>query len=74
MERTVFDFSKLLGRFKEFGYRQEDIAALIHISLGTLSAKLNNKVSFSCYEIDSICMLLNIPINEIGTYFFTQKV
>lgn len=74
MERTVFDFSKLLGRLKTYGYRQEDIAPLIPLSQGTLSAKLNNKGIFTVSEIDRLCMLLDIPKNEIGDYFFTHKV
>lgn len=69
-----FDHSKLLGKIKELGFRQEDIAKQIGINKGTMNAKLNNKNAFTTGEMDSICRLLGIPKTEIGEYFFTQKV
>ena len=38
-----FDYSKLLGRIKEFGYTQETLAGAIKMSVSTMSLKLNNK-------------------------------
>lgn len=74
MKKTEFDFSKLLGRIKECGSIQEDVASYVGIAPGTLNAKLNNKGNFTAFEIDSICEMLSIPKNEIGVYFFTSKV
>ena len=39
---------------------------------GTISAKLNNRVSFTQDEIDGICELLDISNEEIGNYFFAR--
>ena len=69
-----FDYSKLLGRIKEFGFTQESIAFEIGMSVSTLSFKLNNKAFFSQKEIIKICYLLGIEFAEIGLYFFVPKV
>ncbi|HEX2986058.1 MAG TPA: DUF739 family protein [Caproiciproducens sp.] len=74
MYQTVsFDFSRLLGLLKEKGIRQEDLAHGIKRNPGTLSAKLNNQGSFTAFEINAICDLLDIPKQDIGIYFFTPK-
>jgi transcriptional regulator with XRE-family HTH domain len=69
-----FDYSKLLGRIKEFGYTQESLAKEIGITVASMSLKLNNKANFKQREIRSICKVLKIPCGEIGIYFFTLKV
>lgn len=69
-----FNYSKLLGRIREFGLTQKAVAAKIGISSATFSLKLNNKARFTTSEIDAICRLLDIPKEEIGAYFFTAKV
>lgn len=66
-----FNYSRLLGRMKECGFTQEQLAKAIGINKGTLSTKLNNKFSFSQDEILAICKVLNIPICEIGEFFYT---
>jgi DNA-binding XRE family transcriptional regulator len=65
-----FNYSKLLGRMRECGFTQEQLAKAIGINKGTLSAKINNRFSFSQEEIIAICKLLNIPVCEIGEYFY----
>lgn len=69
-----FDYSKLLGRIKEFGFTQETLAKKIGITEASMSLKLNNKANFKQKEIRLICKVLKIPCNEIGVYFFTPKV
>ena len=69
-----FDYSKLLGRIKEYGYTQEDVAKAIGINKGTLNAKLNNKNSFTINESANICRLLDISKHEIGAFFYAEKV
>lgn len=68
-----FDYSKLLGRIKEYGYTQERFAKEIGMSLSTLNAKLNNKSYFDQFAIRKSCVVLCIRDNEIGIYFFCQK-
>ena len=70
----VYDYSKLLGRMKEFGYTQRELAKVIGMNKATLSAKLNNKFGFTMEEIDAICEVLDISNDEIGKYFFAKKV
>ena len=65
-----FNYSKLLGRMKECGFTQEQLAKAIGISKYTLNTKLNNKFSFSQDEILAICKVLNIPACEIGEFFY----
>lgn len=64
------DYSKLLGKLKEKGITQEKLAELIGVQAPTLSLKLNNKATFKHNEIGKICVILNIPAEEIGNYFF----
>ena len=66
-----FNYSRLLGRFREFGLTQKEVATQIGISHTTLSLKLNNTARFTSDEIDAICKLLDIAKEDIGTYFFT---
>lgn len=65
-----FNYSKLLGRMRECGFTQAQLAMAIGINKATLSAKLNNRFSFSQEEILAICKLLNISVCEIGDYFY----
>lgn len=65
-----FDYSKLLGRMKEFGFTQEQLAKAIGLSKGSLNAKLKNLFYFTAKDIYAICEVLNIPTSEIGEYFF----
>ena len=65
-----FNHSKLLGRIRECGFTQEDLAKAIGMSRATLSAKLNNQSYFSSKAMYLICEVLNIPLEEIGEYFF----
>ena len=66
-----FNFSKLLGRMREFRLTQRDVAEYIGVGATTLSLKLNNKAMFTASEIDAICKLLDIAKEDIGAYFFT---
>lgn len=67
-----FNHSKLLGKLKERGFTQEEVAKHIKINKCTLSAKLNNKNAFTTDEMVDICRLLDIPKHEIGDYFFAE--
>ena len=69
-----FDYSKLLGRIKEFGHTQSSLAKAVGVTETTMSQKLNNKSVFGQPEIRKICKLLEISDAEIGIYFFTLKV
>lgn len=68
----MYNYSKLLGRIKEFGFTHKRLAEAIGIDKSSLSAKFNNKSNFTQPEIDVICELLDIPNEEIGIYFFAK--
>ena len=67
-----YNYSKLLGRLKEYNLTQVELAKKIGKNTGTLNTKLNNKFAFTADEIDCICEVLEIPNDEIGKYFFAK--
>ena len=67
-----YNYSKLLGRIKERGLTQEQLAKEIGKNKSTISAKINNQFSFTQDEMDAICRVLDIPNDEIGEYFFAR--
>lgn len=69
-----FDFSKLLGRIKEYGYTQERLAEEVGMTKATMSLKLNSKAYFTLPEMENIRRILCIEMGDIGAYFFTPKV
>lgn len=71
-----YDFSKLRGRIKEkLGY-EAIFAEKISISPASLSSKFNNKSDFTATEISEAISeeVLDIPLDEVGVYFFTRKL
>lgn len=70
----TMDYSKLLGRIKEYGHTQKSIAKEAGISESHFCQKLSGSYPFKQSDIQKLCELLNIPANEIGNYFFTAKV
>lgn len=70
----MFDYSKLRGRVKEKGYSQSQVADMIGIAPATYSQKINNKSVFTQDEISRIIKAVDIPMSDIGSYFFTPKV
>lgn len=69
-----FGYDKLLGRMREKGVTQKMLAQRIHNTPSTLNQKLNNKGFFRQNEIYETCTFLDIATEEIGSYFFKQKV
>ena len=66
----AFDYSKLRGKIKEKFNTQENFAKTLGISSVSLSAKLNNRVEFTQLEIGKICEALEIPKENISSFFF----
>ena len=74
MTKPTFDYSKLDGRITEkFGTRRA-FAKEIGITESNLSNKLNHKASVLTGDILTWSAALGIEVDEIGAYFFTQKV
>ena len=74
MEKVFFDFQKLRGRIVEILGNQNILANKLGVSNVSLSRKLNNKSRFSPDDVIIISDILKIPKDEIGAYFFNQKV
>ena len=70
----MVSYGKLLGKIKENGFTQEQLANLIGMTPGTLSMKLNNQAYFKQKEIIAISDALGIPYSDIGEYFFAREV
>lgn len=68
------DYSKLLGRIKEYGYTQKSLAESVHISESHFCQKISGNYPFKQTDIQRICEVLHIPCSEIGAYFFVQKI
>ena len=69
----LFDYSKLRGLIVEKVGSQNNLAEKMGLSKQSLSAKVNNKVSFTQDEMCKIINILNIPHGDISKYFFCPK-
>lgn len=74
MKTKKVKYAKLLGKIRECGLTQAELANKIGVHKGTLSAKLNDQFSFTIKEMLAIGAALNIPGNELGDYFFVNEV
>lgn len=62
---------KLRGRIRECYETQDAFAKALNMSPATLSKKLMGKTEWGRQEIEEVCTLLRIPVEEIHAYFFT---
>lgn len=69
-----WNYAKLRGRIKEIFGTQEAFAKAIGISSVSLSQRLNNALEFTQEEIFNSCEVLNIPLTDMMSYFFTKIV
>lgn len=65
-----YDYSKLLGRLREKGFTQSELAAKIGLSECTLNKKLKSKSEFKQSEMRSIMNLMDVELDEVSSYFF----
>ena len=73
-----YNYSMLRGRIRElFGSEKKFAETLrkedVQMSTGTFNSRINGYTYFKQPEIEKICILLNIDLKDIKTYFFTQK-
>lgn len=69
-----YDYSKLLGRLREKGFTQSELAAKIGLSECSLNFSLKNKRPFRQSEINKVCEVLSISSEDIVAYFFTKAL
>lgn len=72
MIENPFEYGKLRGRIKEKCGTQNVFARDIGLSEVSVSNKLNNNVEWGQEEIEKAVKVLNIPPNEINSYFFSH--
>lgn len=70
--KNPFRYGKLRGRIKEKCGTQNAFAKDIGLSEVSVSNKLNNNVEWGQEEIEKAVEILNIPPDEIHSYFFTH--
>lgn len=68
------DYSKLRGRIVEKFGKNAAFAEAIGISETTLSKWLNNQKYWKHEVMIAAVEALEIPLDEIGDYFFTRKI
>lgn len=69
-----FAYNKLRGRIVEVCGTQSEFAKRVGQSEQIVSAKLAGNSSFTQENIIAWSNVLNIDQNDIGNYFFTQKL
>lgn len=69
----AFNFNKLKGRIVEVLGTREVFCEKMSMTHTTFYATLNGKRDFNSSEIDRACEVLNIPHDEIPTYFFNKN-
>lgn len=65
--------NKLRGRIVEKGLSVGKVAEDIGLSASTLGRKLRGIADMTLREVEMLCHVLDIPKNEILTYFFVQE-
>ena len=68
------DFSKLSGKIVEKYGTQYNFAIALGLSERSLSLKLNNKVGWRDEEMERAIDLLDLDLNDIPAYFFSNLV
>lgn len=68
-----YDYSKLRGRIIEKFGTIGNFQKHLDVSNVVVSKKMNNRVRLSHDDITQWADLLEIPLEQIGVYFFTRK-
>ncbi len=69
-----YNYSKLDGKIVEVFKNRYSFAKAMELSERSLSLKMTGKVPWKQKEISKACNILNIPYDEIPSYFFTLEV
>ena len=64
-------YPKLRGKIREVYGTQSEFARAMGKDPSTISAKLSDKTDWTREEIEQVCVLLDIPLADIGKYFFS---
>ena len=67
-----YNYSKLLGKFRELGLSQADVASRIGVTPSTLNRKLSSHAQFRQTEIQAVMDLIDAPLDAVDEYFFAH--
>ena len=67
------DYSALRKRIRSEGHTLASLATEIGMAEATLCQKLNNNYAFDQRNIVSMCEVLHIEPENIGSYFFSPE-
>ena len=71
----MIDTAKIKSLIVLNGYTQRTLSEKLNISVNTLNAKINNKISFTVDEANELCKYLNVTNpDEKCTLFFSEAV
>jgi hypothetical protein len=68
------DYSKLRGRIRERFGTEQAFAEAMEKTISQMSLLLNGKAVWRQVDIKKACDILGIGDNDIGQYFFAEKV
>ena len=68
--KTQQPYAKLRGKIREVFGTQDGFAKAMNLNNATLSLKLNDKTPWKREEMMSACEILDIPLDDISSYFF----
>lgn len=71
--KSIFDYSKLRGAIREHLGTEGAFANAIHRTPNFVSKCFLGKSNFDAIDILNASIVLKIPRQEIGLYFFTQQ-
>lgn len=69
----MYDYSKLLGRMRETGTTQKDLAVVTKHNIATINQRLTGKSFFSQSDIAAISDYFGLTADEIKSFFFCKK-
>lgn len=70
----MVDTNSLKSAIAKKGYTQGEVARKIGISTQSLNYKILNKTEFKVDEAYRLCVVLEIPKEEMGNIFFSSKI
>ena len=70
--RKQRNYGLLRELIRTHGYDLNTFASAIGLSYATLIQKLNSRSAWRSDEIERVCYLLQIGVEDIGAYFFYE--
>ena len=66
-------FKRLRIRFVEMDMQQSEVAKAAGMAPSTLCSRMQGKHPFTTWEISRVIKVLDIPIDQIGAFFFDEE-